>query len=160
VKRQLPIATVGIVCRGRLAAIAAAWALPPLRPYFPAELSRLLIFIIGLDPSAGSSGVAGGHAPVVPSVGASHGHIVDIRKAFVRAVIAEGLGSQAGRSSHVAGHCHYPLGAGRRGPADVNRDQRPKTMAMVERYAHQSGTHIAEAMERLNDRYRPKSRSS
>ena len=27
-------------------------------------------------------------------------------------------------------------------------------MAMVERYAHQSGIHIAEAMEKLDDRYR------
>jgi len=29
---------------------------------------------------------------------------------------------------------------------------------LVERYAHQSGSHIAEAMDKLDDRYRPKKR--
>ncbi len=33
-----------------------------------------------------------------------------------------------------------------------------KTMAMVERYAHQSGSHIAEAMAKLNGRYQSKSK--
>jgi integrase len=34
-------------------------------------------------------------------------------------------------------------------PPTVKRISGHKTMAMVERYAHQSGTHIAEAMEKL-----------
>jgi hypothetical protein len=36
----------------------------------------------------------------------------------------------------------------------VKRISGHKTMIMVERYAHQSGTHIAEAMSKLDDRYR------
>jgi site-specific recombinase XerD len=36
----------------------------------------------------------------------------------------------------------------------VKRISGHKTMTMVERYAHQSGAHIAEAMSKLDDRYR------
>ena len=36
----------------------------------------------------------------------------------------------------------------------VKRISGHKTLAMVERYAHQSGTHIADALEKLDDRYR------
>jgi site-specific recombinase XerD len=36
----------------------------------------------------------------------------------------------------------------------VKRISGHKTMIMVERYAHQSRTHIAEAMSKLDDRYR------
>jgi integrase len=67
-----------------------------------------------------------------PSVGASQGHTVDVRKAFVRAVTAAALDPTVKR---ISGH---------------------KTMAMVERDAHQSGSHIAEGMDKLDDRYRPK----
>ena len=35
-----------------------------------------------------------------------------------------------------------------------------KTLAMVERYAHQSGTHIAEALEKLDARYRAEKKLS
>ena len=41
----------------------------------------------------------------------------------------------------------------------VKRISGHKTMAMVERYAHQSGTHIAEAMGKLDDRYRSKNKA-
>jgi site-specific recombinase XerD len=36
----------------------------------------------------------------------------------------------------------------------VKRISGHKTLAMVERYAHQSGTHIADALKKLDDRYR------
>jgi hypothetical protein len=36
----------------------------------------------------------------------------------------------------------------------VKRISGNKTMIIVERYAHQSGAHIAEAMSKLDDRYR------
>jgi hypothetical protein len=36
----------------------------------------------------------------------------------------------------------------------VKRISGHKTLAMVERYAHQSGTHIANALEKLDARYR------
>ena len=35
----------------------------------------------------------------------------------------------------------------------VKRISGHKTMIMVERYAHQSGAHIAEALDKLEDRY-------
>jgi len=36
----------------------------------------------------------------------------------------------------------------------VKRISGHKTMAMVERYAHQSGSHIAAAMDKLDERFR------
>ena len=95
-----------------------------------------------------------------PSVGAEQGHTVDVRKAFVRAVTAAGLDPQQ-VVRHTLRHTAitHLVQAGVDLPT-VKRISGHKTMAMVERYAHQSGSHIAEAMDKLDDRYRPKKRSA
>lgn len=91
-----------------------------------------------------------------PSVGAQHGHTIDIRKAFMRAVTTAGLDpKQVVRHTLRHTAITHLVQAG----VDlltVKRISGHKTMAMVERYAHQSGTHIAEAMEKLDERYRSK----
>jgi integrase len=93
-----------------------------------------------------------------PSIGALHGHTVDIRKAFVRAVTAASLDPK-----QVVRHTLRHTAITHLVQADVDlptvkRISGHKTMAMVERYAHQSGAHIADAMEKLDDRYRLKKR--
>ena len=91
-----------------------------------------------------------------PSIGALHGHTVDIRKAFVRAVIAAGLDpKQVVRHTLRHTAITHLVQAGVDLPT-VKRISGHKTMAMVERYAHQSGAHIADAMEKLDGRYRLK----
>jgi integrase len=91
-----------------------------------------------------------------PSVGAEEGHTVDVRKAFVRAVTAAGLDpKQVVRHTLRHTAITHLVQAGVDLPT-VKRISGHKTMAMVERYAHQSGSHIAEAMDKLDDRYRPK----
>jgi integrase len=95
-----------------------------------------------------------------PSVGAEQGHTVDVRKAFVRAVTAAGLDpKQVVRHTLRHTAITHLVQAGVDLPT-VKRISGHKTMAMVERYAHQSGSHIAEAMDKLDDRYRPKKRSA
>ena len=95
-----------------------------------------------------------------PSVGALHGHTVDVRKAFVRAVTAAGLDpKQVVRHTLRHTAITHLVQAGVDLPT-VKRISGHKTMAMVERYAHQSGSHIAEAMDKLDNRYRPKKRSA
>lgn len=92
---------------------------------------------------------------VFPSIGASSGHTIDIRKAFVRSVIAAGLDpKQVVR--HTLRHTAVTqlVQAGVDLPT-VKRISGHKTMVMVERYAHQSGAHIAVAMEKLDAQYRP-----
>jgi integrase len=89
-----------------------------------------------------------------PSEGAKQGHTVDVRKAFVRVVFAAGLNPK-----QVVRHTlrHTAITHLVQGGVDlptVKRISGHKTMAMVERYAHQSGAHIAEAMDKLDDRYR------
>ncbi len=89
-----------------------------------------------------------------PSVGAQNGHTVDIRKAFVRAVITAGLDpKQVVRHTLRHTAITHLVQAGVDLPT-VKRISGHKTMAMVERYAHQSGAHISEAMKKLDDRYR------
>jgi integrase len=89
-----------------------------------------------------------------PSIGALHGHTVDIRKAFVRAVTAAGLDpKQVVRHTLRHTAITHLVQAGVDLPT-VKRISGHKTMAMVERYAHQSGAHIADAMEKLDGRYR------
>lgn len=91
-----------------------------------------------------------------PSVGALYGHTVDVRKAFVRAVTAAGLDpKQVVRHTLRHTAITHLVQAGVDLPT-VKRISGHKTMAMVERYAHQSGSHIAEAMDKLDDRYRPR----
>jgi integrase len=89
-----------------------------------------------------------------PSVGAQHGHTVDVRKSFVRSVSAAGLDpKQVVRHTLRHTAITHLVQAGVDLPT-VKRISGHKTMVMVERYAHQSGSHIAEAMEKLDDRYR------
>ena len=83
---------------------------------------------------------------------------LDIRKAFVRAVIAAGLDpKQVVRHTLRHTAITHLVQAGVDLPT-VKRISGHKTMAMVERYAHQSGAHIADAMEKLDGRYRLKKR--
>jgi integrase len=89
-----------------------------------------------------------------PSVGARHGHTIDIRKPFVRAVIAAGLDpKQVVRHTLRHSAITHLVQAGVDLPT-VKRISGHKTLAMVERYAHQSGSHIAAALEKLDARYR------
>ena len=88
-----------------------------------------------------------------PSIGASSGHTVDVHKAFMRAVTAAGLDPK-----HVVRHTlrHTAITQLVQAGVDlptVKRISGHKTMAMVERYAHQSGAHIEAAMDKLDERY-------
>ena len=89
-----------------------------------------------------------------PSVGSKSGHTVDVRKAFVRCVIAAGLDPEQ-VVRHTLRHTAitHLVQAGVDLPT-VKRISGHKTLVMVERYAHQSGMHIANALEKLDDRYR------
>jgi integrase len=88
-----------------------------------------------------------------PSPGARHGHTMDIRKPFVRSVEAAGLDpKQVVRHTLRHTAITHLVQAGVDLPT-VKRISGHKTLSMVERYAHQSGTHIAKAMEKLGERY-------
>ena len=88
------------------------------------------------------------------SPGARQGHTIDIRKPFVRCVIAAGLDpKQVVRHTLRHTAITHLVQAGVDLPT-VKRISGHKTLAMVERYAHQSGTHIALAMEKLDGQYR------
>ena len=79
---------------------------------------------------------------------------MDVRKAFVRCVVAAGLDpTQLVRHTLRHTAITHLVQAGVDLPT-VKRISGHKTMAMVERYAHQSGPHIAEALEKLESRYR------
>jgi integrase len=89
-----------------------------------------------------------------PSPGARDGHTKDVRKPFVRCVEAAGLDvKQVVRHTLRHTAITHLVQAGVDLPT-VKRISGHKTLAMVERYAHQSGSHIAEAMDKLGDRYR------
>lgn len=89
-----------------------------------------------------------------PSEAAASGHTRDIRKAFVRSVQRAGLDpTQVVRHTLRHTAITHLVQAGVDLPT-VKRISGHKTMIMVERYAHQSGAHIAEAMCKLDDRYR------
>jgi integrase len=95
-----------------------------------------------------------------PSVGARHGHTVDVRKPFLRAVIAAGLdANQVVRHTLRHTAITHLVQAGVDLPT-VKRISGHKTLAMVERYSHQSGTHIASALEKLDARYAKKKSNS
>ncbi len=87
-----------------------------------------------------------------PSPAAKSGHTVDIRKPFVKAVIAAGL-DPAQVVRHTLRHTAitHLVQAGIDLPT-VKRISGHKTLAMVERYAHQNGQHIQSAMDRLQQR--------
>jgi integrase len=95
-----------------------------------------------------------------PSLGAKCGHTVDVRKAFVRVVTAAGLNPRE-VVRHTLRHTAITqlVQAGVDLPT-VKRISGHKTMAMVERYAHQSGAHIDHAMGKLDARYRAASQES
>ena len=89
-----------------------------------------------------------------PSVAAEEGHTIDVRKAFIRAVVAAGLDpKQVVRHTLRHTAITHLVQAGVDLPT-VKRISGHKTMAMVERYSHQSGAHIAAAMDKLDGRYR------
>jgi integrase len=87
-----------------------------------------------------------------PSPAAKSGHTVDIRKPFRRAVITAGLDpTQIVRHTLRHTAITHLVQAGVDLPT-VKRITGHKTLAMVERYAHQSGTHIESAMNLLQER--------
>ena len=89
-----------------------------------------------------------------PSVEARSGHTIDVRKAFVRCVKRAGLDpKQVVRHTLRHTAITHLVQAGVDLPT-VKRISGHKTMAMVERYAHQSGAHIAAAMDKLDQRFR------
>ncbi|MBM3347662.1 MAG: site-specific integrase, partial [Betaproteobacteria bacterium] len=77
-----------------------------------------------------------------------------VRKAFVRCVVAAGLDpKQVVRHTLRHTAITHLVQAGVDLPT-VRRISGHKTLAMVERYAHQSGAHIQTAMDKLDARYR------
>ena len=88
-----------------------------------------------------------------PSPGAVSGHAMDIRKPFRRVVAAAGLDpDQVVRHTLRHTAITHLVQAGVDLPT-VKRISGHKTLAMVERYAHQNGEHIQEAMNKLEKRY-------
>lgn len=87
-----------------------------------------------------------------PSLGSAHGHTHTIRKAFRRSVIRAGLDPEQ-ITPHTLRHTAvtHLVQAGVDLPT-VQRISGHKTLAMVARYAHQSGSHIEAAMLRLEGR--------
>ena len=87
-----------------------------------------------------------------PSPGAKSGHVMDIRKVFRRVVEAAGLDPDE-IVRHTLRHTAitHLVQAGVDLPT-VKRISGHKTLAMVERYAHQNGTHIEAAMDKLESR--------
>ncbi|MDR2364694.1 MAG: site-specific integrase [Zoogloeaceae bacterium] len=87
-----------------------------------------------------------------PSPGARTGHTMDIRKAFRRVVASAGLDpDQVVRHTLRHTAITHLVQAGVDLPT-VKRISGHKTLAMVERYAHQNGAHIENAMDRLQSR--------
>ena len=87
-----------------------------------------------------------------PSPGAVSGHAMDIRKPFRRVVEAAGLDpDQVVRHTLRHTAITHLVQAGVDLPT-VKRISGHKTLAMVERYAHQNGAHIEGAMDKLESR--------
>src|SRR5437899_1675658 len=91
-----------------------------------------------------------------PSLAAQSGHTADIRKAFRRVVAAAGLDPDE-VVRHTLRHTAitHLVQAGVDLPT-VKRISGHKTLAMVEKYAHQNGEHIQAAMNKLEQRMAPK----
>ncbi|RZI43213.1 site-specific integrase [Herbaspirillum sp. HC18] len=87
-----------------------------------------------------------------PSPTSKSGHAVDIRKPFIKAVEAAGL-DPVQVIRHTLRHTAitHLVQAGVDLPT-VKRISGHKTLAMVERYSHQSGEHINAAMDALQNR--------
>lgn len=90
---------------------------------------------------------------VFPSPTAQSGHATDIGKGFRRAVAAAGLDPKK-VVRHTLRHTAitHLVQAGVDLPT-VKRISGHRTLAMVERYAHQNGSHIEQAMDKLQARY-------
>lgn len=89
---------------------------------------------------------------VFPSPGSRTGHVHTIRKAFRRSATRAGLDPDQ-ITPHTLRHTvvTHLVQSGVDLPT-VQRISGHKTLAMVARYAHQSGAHIQEAMAKLEDR--------
>jgi integrase len=87
-----------------------------------------------------------------PSIAAKDGHTVCIRKPFRRVIEAAGLNPDE-IVRHTLRHTAitHLVQAGVDLPT-VKRISGHKTLAMVERYAHQNGAHIRSAMDKLEER--------
>jgi len=91
---------------------------------------------------------------IFSSATSKSGHIVDIRKAYRRVVLAAGLDPDV-VLRHTLRHTAitHLVQAGVDLPT-VRRISGHKTLAMVERYAHANGEHISDAMDMLEKRYK------
>jgi len=89
---------------------------------------------------------------LLPSPGSRTGHVHTIRKAFRRSAARAGLDPDQ-ITPHVLRHTvvTHLVQAGVDLPT-VQRISGHKTLSMVARYAHQSGSHIQSAMSKLQDR--------
>jgi len=109
-----------------------------------AHLARFLAdYVAALQP---------GTPWLFPSPAARSGHTVDIRKPFIKAVVAAGLDPNS-VVRHTLRHTAitHLVQAGIDLPT-VKRISGYKTLSMVERYAHQNGQHIQAAMEKFEQR--------
>ena len=99
-------------------------------------------------------GLQKGQPWLFPSPGAKEGHTMDIRKPFRRVVSAAGMNPDE-IVRHTLRHTAitHLVQAGVDLPT-VKRISGHKTLAMVERYAHQNGEHIKKAMDILEERYK------
>jgi integrase len=89
-----------------------------------------------------------------PSIGSKTGHTVAIEKAFRRVVANAGLDpSQIIRHTLRHTAITHLVQAGVDLPT-VKRISGHKTLAMVEKYAHQNGEHIQAAMDKLEKRFK------
>jgi len=89
-----------------------------------------------------------------PSLGSKSGHVVAIEKPFRRVVVNAGLDpTQVVRHTLRHTAITHLVQAGVDLPT-VKRISGHKTLAMVEKYAHQNGAHIQAAMDKLQKRIR------
>jgi integrase len=95
-----------------------------------------------------------------PSPDAKDGHTVNINKPFRRCVAAAGLDiKQVVRHTMRHTAITHLVQAGVDLPT-VKRISGHKSLAMVEKYSHQNGTHIQVAMSKLSARYEAKAKPS
>lgn len=104
------------------------------------------------DYLAGLRAMMSGADWLFPGEGSASGHRIAIEKPFRRVVTAAGLNPQE-VTRHTLRHTAitHLVQAGVDLPT-VQRISGHKTLAMVARYSHQSGEHIAAAMDRLSQR--------
>ena len=93
-----------------------------------------------------------GNPWLFPSPGAKAGHTVDVRKPFRRVVTAAGLDPDQILRLTLRHTAITHLVQASVDLPTVKRISGHKTLAMVERYSHQNGTHIQAAMDKLQAR--------